>query len=306
MIRWFWVFPVAFFLTYAVHSLFKYTRMISNIFLGLVYTPETESYGSSIGERVTILDSADHEIEALVVEAKNPRGVVIFCHESGGNKASWEKYGFFLPLSGFHVIAPDVDCPQTPEEPSGLSQWPDEREVDRLEVVLRWARRAYGTRLPILLFGVSKGANLALAVSVREPRAQAVIADGLFSMREIFRDYIRKWAPILVRPNLFGEHYPGWIVNLFGALGYWNSGRLTKKQFIDVERLLRGPHPPLLAIHGELDDYIPASHQKLLARIAGKRAFSQLQVPKAGHNEAVTAARETYQRRVLDFLEAPQ
>lgn len=302
--RWFWLVPAAAFLAYSVHSLFKYTRMISNIFLGLIYTPDSTPPASELGERVTILDSADHEIEALVLESRLPKGIVVFCHESGASKASWEKYASFLPSNGYHVIAPDIDRVRGPEEPNGLSQWPDEQEVDRLDIVVRWARKAYGT-LPTVLFGVSKGANLALAASMREPRVQAVVADGLFSMREIFRDYIRKWAPVLVRPNFFGDKFPEWIVRLFAASGYWNSKRVTKKNFVDVESLLRKPHPPLLVIHGELDDYVPKTHQTLLERIGRSGSFVHLRVPAAGHNEAVAVAREEYQRRVLNFMDAP-
>lgn len=300
---WLWALPAVLFAAYAVHAGFKYTRMISNIFLGLVYTPDGDLPSSAIGERVTILDSADHEVEALVIESNAPRAIAVFCHESGSNKASWEKYAFFLPQNGYHIVAPDVDAPRKPDEPNSLTQWPDAREVERLEVVIRWARRVYGVKLPVVLFGVSKGANLALAAAAGDPHVRAIVADGLFSMREIFRDYIRKWAPILVRPNLFGENYPGWVVSLFAALGHWNCQRLTKRRFVDVEKLLCQTHPSLLAIHGELDDYVPASHQKLLEKIAGTRHFTRLQIARAGHNEAVAVARETYERTVLNFLE---
>src|SRR6185436_16414617 len=98
-----------------------------------------------------------------------------------------------------------------------------------------------------------------LAASFMDPSIKAVIADGLFSMKEIFRDYIRRWAPILVKPNLFGEKYPGWVVNLFTNMGFWYSQKKSKKRFIDIERMLRRRHTPLLMIHGEFDDYVPAS-----------------------------------------------
>src|SRR3989338_2949765 len=52
---------------YFVHAGFKYTRMISNIFLSLVYRPESENFSSSMGEKMTILDSSDHEIETIFV-----------------------------------------------------------------------------------------------------------------------------------------------------------------------------------------------------------------------------------------------
>ena len=123
-------------------------------------------------------------------------------------------------------------------------------------------------------------------------------------MKEIFRDYIRKWAPILVKPNLFGEHYPDWVVNIFTQLGFWHCERRSGRRFIDVEKLLRRRHTPLLMIHGENDDYVPGSHQKYLRRLEKARAAAaHFVVPQAGHNEAVTLKRDLYEKTVLDFLD---
>ena len=131
----------------------------------------------------------------------------------------------------------------------------------------------------------------------------AVVTDGLFSMKEIFRDYIRRWAPILVKPNLFGEHYPGWVVNIFTELGFWHCQRRSGKKFIDVEKCLRQKHAPHLMIHGENDDYVPSSHQKFLQRLESSRAPAVYWVaPQAGHNEAVLTQRGHYEKAVTDFL----
>ena len=157
---------------------------------------------------------------------------------------------------------------------------------------------------PVLLFGVSKGANIALAAAFRTPSVNAVVADGLFSMKEIFRDYIRKWAPILVKPNLFGDHTPNWVVNIFSQMGYWNCERLSGRKFIDVEKLLRQKHAPLLMIHGENDDYVPGHHQKFLKSLeAARYPAAHLVIPQAGHNEAVTLQRDFYEKEILDFLD---
>ena len=146
-------------------------------------------------------------------------------------------------------------------------------------------------------------ANIAFAASFRDPTVNAVIADGLSSMQEIFRDYIRKWAPILVRPNFFGERFPGWIVNLFTDLGFWYCQKQCKKKFLDVESMLNKKHAPLFMIHGEFDDYIPPSHQRFLEKISPKkRSVRRLVVPKAGHNEAVMLGRHAYESEIASFL----
>lgn len=288
---------------YSLHVGFKYTRMIGNIFLSLVYDPPDETSPPSHGEKIVILDSSDREIEALLVTAPAARWAVIFCHESGSSKESWEKYAYFLPRIGCSILSVDLNARENSESPNPLSQWPSEENVQRIVTAVRWAKKAFaGT--PIVLFGVSNGADAALAASFSDREAvEGVIADGLFSMKEIFRDYIARWAPVLVRTNLFGKNYPRWVVSIFSELGFWYCQRQSGRRFVDVEKLLRRPHAPLLMIHGESDDYIPSGHQKFLRKIGSKSALRHLVIPSAGHNQSIVLARDAYEREITRFLE---
>ncbi len=302
MIRFLLALPFLVLAGYAAFAAFKYTRMISNIFLGLVYRPQPDSVDHVRGEKLTILDSSDREIQALFLECKGSDRVMIFCHESGSTKESWEKYAYFFPEMGYHVLSVDLsDLTEDPEQNS-LLQWPCEKEVQRLLTVVRWTKSAVSARARVVLFGISNGADLALDASFREKSIEAVVTDGLFSMKEIFRDYIRRWAPILVRPNLFGENYPDWVVSLFAGLGFWHCQRRARQRFVDVEKLLKKRHAPLLMIHGEADDYVPPSHQRFLEKIEGSKTAGRLVVKKAGHNEAIVLERESYEREVRKFL----
>ena len=291
-------------LAYSIHSVFKYTRMISNIFLSLVYNPPTFELSSFPGgERITILDSSDNEIETIFIENKNSSKVVIFCHESGATKDSWARYACFLKDLGFHVLSADFGNRAGEAEVNALSQWPKREDVDRLLTVIRWSKKAVGPNAKIVLFGVSNGADIAFAASFEDAAVKGIVADGLFSMKEIFRDYIRKWAPILVRPNLFGQDYPSWVVNSFANLGFWYCQKKTKKEFVEIEGLLKGRHVPLLMIHGEDDDYVPDSHQRFLEKVNGvKNNLRRLVVAKAKHNQAVILGCDIYQKSVIDFV----
>ena len=288
--------------TYMVWAAFKYTRMIANIFVSLVYRPSMELPSVSRGEKVSILDSSDREIEALLVEAPGASRAVVFCHESGGLKESWEKYAYFLPDMGYHLLSIDFGNKREESVKNSLSQWPTQEDVKRLLTAVRWVKKVLGTEIPILLFGVSNGADIAFAASFEDASVKAVVADGLFSMKEIFRDYIRKWAPVLVKPNLFGEDYPGWVVNLFTSLGFWYSQRQSGRHFVDVESLMKKTHVPLLMIHGETDDYVPPAHQKFLARLRQSDDLKSVVVPGAGHNQSVLAGRKSYEKEIIDFL----
>ncbi|OIO39559.1 MAG: hypothetical protein AUJ72_00570 [Candidatus Omnitrophica bacterium CG1_02_46_14] len=293
----------AVFLAYSLHAGIKYTRMISNIFLSLVYNPELDYLSSSRGERITVLDSSDQEIPALVIECKNAGKLVIFCHESGATKDSWERYAYFFTGLGFHLLSLDFEKKTIGDKTNALAQWPTREDVQRLLVVIRWCKTAFGPDIKIVLFGVSNGADIAFAASFEDPSVRGVIADGLFSMKEIFRDYIRKWAPILVKPNIFGQNYPSWIVNIFSNLGFWHCQKTTKKEFMDVEKLLKKKHVPLLMIHGENDDYVPPPHQKFLEKAnSGHEDFKRLVVPRAKHNQAVILGTEIYQKSITEFV----
>lgn len=296
--------PILVLAAYAVFSVLKYPRMIGNIFLSLVYSPSPDAASSVKGERVCILDSSEREIEALFTQNRSSDRVVIYCHESGSTKDSWDKYAGFLSDAGYNIVSFDFLEPVSNDRKiNSLSQWPIEEDVERLVTVIRWVRHAIKPEPKIILFGVSKGANVALAASFREPSVKAVITDGLFSMKEIFRDYIRKWAPILVKPNLFGDRYPKWVVDVFTQLGYWNCEKRTGKKFVDVEALLRKKHTPLLMIHGENDDYVSVTHQKFLRQIESAHgpAVHPI-VSHAGHNEAIVLERARYEKEVRAFL----
>lgn len=305
MIHLIWVSALIFFsiiTVYSVHAGFKYTRMISNIFMSMVYNPVPELLFPFRGERITILDSSDKEIKALLLEKKKSKKVLIFCHESGMTKETWEKYAYFLPDRGYSILSIDYESDEGRENENSLVQWPKEEDVERLVTAIRWAKKAFGPQAEIVLFGVSNGADVAFAASFYDDNVKAVITDGIFSMKEIFRDYIRRWAPVLVKPNLFGENYPNWVVNIFTNLGFWYSQKKSNTRFVDVEKLLRRRHVPHLMIHGGQDTYVSESHQNFLENLNKDRSLVRFFVSEAKHNEAVTFDGKLYEKTVLEFL----
>jgi pimeloyl-ACP methyl ester carboxylesterase len=297
------VFAGLFFAVYCLYTVFKYTRMIGNIFLSLVYDPSLESLPESArGEAVTILDSSDAEISALFLEKKDSKKLVIFCHESGATKESWEKYCFFFPDLGYHVLSLDFKNEAMDLERNSFSQWPTVEDVNLLLTAILWAKKVCPAGTQVALFGVSKGANIALAASFHEEAVKAIVADGLFSMKEIFRAYIRKWAPVLVKPNFFGDKTPEGLIRLFADLGFDYCQKKFKVNFLEVERLLKKKHAPLLLIYGRQDNYVSAPHQDTLEKINRGPTLEKFLVADAGHNEAVVKDRESYERTISEFL----
>ncbi len=297
------IFIGLFFAAYIFYTVLKYTRMIGNIFLSLVYDPNLGSMPESArGETVTILDSSDAEISALFLEKKDSKKLVIFCHESGATKESWEKYCFFLPDLGYHVLSVDFKNETMGVEKNSFSQWPTVDDVKRLMTAVRWAKKVCPAGTQVILFGVSKGANIALAASFYDDAVKGVVADGLFSVKEIFRAYIRKWAPVLVKPNFFGDKTPEGLIRFFADRGFNYCQKKFKVNFLEVERLLKKRHAPLLLIYGRQDSYVSARHQDTLEKMNREPTLEKFLVPDAGHNEAVVKDRESYERTISEFL----
>src|SRR3989344_5166341 len=112
---------------------------------------------------MTILDSSGHEIEAVFAGTAGANKLVIFCHESGASKESWERYAYFFPALGYQVLSPDLGNKTAGFEPNSLSQWPTEDEIEKVVTAIRWEKKALHPDLELGLFGVSKGADIALA-----------------------------------------------------------------------------------------------------------------------------------------------
>lgn len=297
--------PFIVMLVYGVYAGIKYTRLIGRIFSDLVFMPEERFSAVTVqGEEESIIGDSNEKITFLItVKPKDSNKIMIFCPESGESKESWEKYAYFFPKLGFQIISVDFDDLQKDREKNHFTQWPLKEDSKKLLKVIEWIKKSNHTAVSIILFGVSKGADIVFAALHSDPAVKGVITDGLFSMHEVFADYIRRWAPMLVRTNLFGDKYPDWVVQLFANLGYWQSQRVCGKKFIEVRAFLKKHHPPLLMIHGQKDEYVSEAHQKVLERnYKNCSIFHRLVVEDAKHNAAILTNPEKYIEAITRFL----
>ncbi len=138
--------------------------------------------------------------------------------------------------------------------------------------VLSWARYAeerFGKERPLILSGVSMGAA-AVLMAAGEPLPEnvcGIVADCPFSSPEA-----------IIRTVMKGMHvsflWPSVALSalLFGHFSLTQSSALSGVQNTDL---------PILLIHGEADDFVPAQMSRDLAR-AGKRV-SLFLFPGAAH-----------------------
>ena len=159
---------------------------------------------------------------------------------------------------------------------------------------LRAAIEALAARLgpvPIGLLGYSMGGAVSISVAADEPRVRAVCTDSAFAdPTELIGDRVhsafRVPAALIMTPvaAIFARR-TGARLSDFRPV--WVVGRIAPR--------------PILIIHGDADDTVPARHAQLLYDAAGEPKELWL-LPGVGHVGAYFADRREYVRRVTGFF----
>jgi len=147
---------------------------------------------------------------------------------------------------------------------------------------------------PYGFFGVSMGASAGIELAARDERLGAVAADSAYvSLREAIAAHLKRRYPWAPRP---------WVMPLIGwtyrlRFGVW-PGHVAPIEHIN------GLNPrPLLVIHGESDQRVPAERIRALYARAGGTKQIWL-VKGAGHMGAYSKGAETYRKRLVEFFRA--
>jgi uncharacterized protein len=129
----------------------------------------------------------------------------------------------------------------------------------------------------IVLYGESLGGALSSWLSGRRAVEGLILQSGFSSLKDIAARHV----PFL---NI----YPDW---LFGA------------EHLDSIRVVKGDHPPLLVIHGKLDQVVPYSHGELVYGTA-TRTKSMLTIGHAAHGDLVALAPQKMKEGIVAFLQS--
>lgn len=234
-----------------------------------------------------------------------PRGLIVFCPEFGGSHWSAPSYVGALIEDGFAVLAFDFRNQGESDSQAGYvpSHWLTESEVADALAALRhvetWPEFA---GLPIGMFGVSRGANAALAAAARVPRVRAVAVDGAFSTDAMMLYYSYRWAEL---------YAPRWLIALVPEWHLARTMRIARRfsqfrrgaRYAVLERWLpRLGNRPVLLVTGGRDSYVaPVIAERIRERI-GPSCRPVWVVPDAKHNQARATDPYGYDRRLRDFF----
>ena len=235
----------------------------------------------------------------------SPRGVILFCHEMDSNRWSAASYCEGLLAAGFHVLTFDFRNQGDSQSIPGYHplHWPSVFEVeDACAAVAFINNRSDLNRLPLGVFGISRGAGIALVAASQCDSIHRVASDGAYCCNEMLLHFTNRWGRLYF-PELLLRLLPKWHVQISLWLIRRTSEFRRGFKYANVERALSLlGHKRVLMISGERDTYVfPEVTRNLHAR-TGQDDSSVWIVPQAKHNMSRQAAPLAYDRRLVEFF----
>ena len=220
------------------------------------------------------------------------RKVVIAIH-GYHSSANWDFGGTiqFFHERGYHVLLPDCRAHGRSEGKLVGFGWLDRKDA------VTWSKkmvRMFGAEAEILLIGVSMGGATVMMASGEEnlpSEVKAIIEDcGFSSVMEQFEYMFPAQVKFLAKPVLFFDNLISLIFNKHALYSASSLKQLAKNT------------RPILFIHGEEDDFVPAYmlEKNYEAAVSEK---DYMMVPVANHAQSCDADPQAYQKKISGFLE---
>jgi fermentation-respiration switch protein FrsA (DUF1100 family) len=229
---------------------------------------EQEPADAGLTARELSVPTGDGErLHAWFVEASGARRAsVLLCHGNGGNVGDRVEHARLLVDAGFDVLLFDYrGYAQSTGTPSEDGTYRD--ALAARQALLDQAGVNPGR---IVYLGESLGGAVALWLALEHPPAGLVLQSAFTSVRDVAAFHYRLLPRVLV-PDAFPS--------------------LRR-----IERL----QCPLLVVHGEADEVVPASHGERLYAVAPEPK-SLRTVPGVGHNDLVSLAGDQYAKAVAEW-----
>ncbi len=204
------------------------------------------------------------------------RGTVVYLHGLGDNRASVLGIAAHFTMMGFDVLAYDSRAHGESGGEACTYGYYEKRDLSRA-----LDRLATG---PVIAFGVSLGASIALQAAAEDPRVAIVVALAPFSD---LRTAVAERAPFFATPGEINEGF-----RLAEEAGHFRAD--------DVSAVKAAPRirSSVMLVHGTDDHETPFAHsERIYAALVGPKKLAP--VPGAGHRHLLTA--ETW-RQIDAFI----
>lgn len=232
-------------------------------------------------------------------------GLILFCHELGGNRWSAMSYCEGLFDAGFEILSFDFRNHGSSEKQANYEplHWLTEFEVADVRGALSLITvRDELKRQPLAVFGVSRGGSAALAAASTSEAVECVACESAYSTRSMMSLFSQRWVSLLV-PQWMSGWIPAWHVELSLTGGRIYSQFKRGCRYVHVERYVtKLQERPVLLISGERDNYVRPEIANALHRSLGEETTELWMVPKARHNGARQADQAGYDKRLVEFF----
>jgi pimeloyl-ACP methyl ester carboxylesterase len=231
-------------------------------------------------------------------------GVVVFCHEFGGDRHAAAPYVARLLDQGFDVFAFDFRNHGESDRMEGYSprSWATLHEVSDVLGALDFVGSLDDAdEAGVALMGLSRGGCAAISAASRHNGIWAVITDGAFESRWVTTTHIRRFMPQFVRLAPVLTAAPWFLHVAYGTVVHNLVARKHNHSCILVKNDIRRVRQPVLMIHGERDRTIPVEVAHRLRKRLRGRARLWI-VSKGGHNRSIRSNPAQYQMRIGKFL----
>lgn len=240
-------------------------------------------------------------------EDRPSRGLILFCHELGGNRWSAMSYCEGLYEAGFEILSFDFRNHGASDTQPGYDpiHWMTEFELNDIRGALSLIDDHEDlTGQPLGLFGISRGAVAALAAASEVDRIKFVVCEGAYSTRSMMSLFAKRWVTLLV-PQWMAGWIPAWHVEVSLAGGRIYSELKRKCQYVHLESFTaKLSDRQVLLISGQRDNYVRPEIAESLRDNIGSESADLWIVPNARHNGARLTDPAAYDQRLARFFAA--
>lgn len=254
----------------------------------------------------TVRTSDGLTLRGSMIGASNrpARGVIVYCHEFGANRWSFQNYFTDDTTAGFDIVTFDFRNAGSSDQLASYHpmHWLTHHELRDANAALDFVSSDARWRgLPIILAGSSRGGNAALAIAAERREVSGVLAIGAFSthqlaMRHLLKGIQQRCAWVLA--------FPRWHIRTTLEMAIGISALRLGCRFVRLERLLPSLRSrPSLLIVGQSDTHIPADMPERLRALAGSSA-TLCAIAGGRHNTERDADPERFDEALNEFFDS--
>jgi fermentation-respiration switch protein FrsA (DUF1100 family) len=157
-------------------------------------------------------------------------------------------------------------------------------------------------RIPLGIFGVSRGGAAAVMAAARCPSILRVCTDGAYSCNAMLLHFTARWGRLYI-PEWMLRLQPRW--HMTSTLWVIRSASQLRRgcRYANIEKAVgRLRDKPLFMLSGERDTYVVPRMTLDMQALTGQDASGVWIVPGAKHNLARQLAPDEYDRRLIEFF----